>query len=160
MQIQQKLSKEKALQKIKHFCAYQERSHKETKEKLYSFGLRKNDTESLLSFLIEENYLNEERYAVHFSGGRFRLKHWGRVKIAYELKQKQVSPYNIKRALLSISEEEYLQMLQKVAAQKWELLKEETFLLRKSKLIQYLLQKGYEQPLIQQTLKDISTGKA
>lgn len=160
MQIQQKHSKEKALQKIKHFCAYQERSHKETKEKLYSFGLRKIDTESLLSFLIEENYLNEERYAVHFAGGRFRLKHWGRVKIAYELKQKQVSPYNIKRALLSISEEEYLQMLQKVAAQKWELLKEETFLLRKSKLVQYLLQKGYEQPLIQQTLKDISTDKA
>ena len=65
---------EKALQKIKHFCSYQERSHQEVKEKLYSFGLYKADVELLLSQMIEENYLNEERFAIAFAGGRFRIK--------------------------------------------------------------------------------------
>src|SRR6187401_2447386 len=96
---QKNIGTEKALQKIKHYCAYQERSHYEVKEKLYSFGLYKNEVELLLSQLVEENYLNEERYAIAFAGGKFRIKQWGRVKIKYELKQKQVSEYSIKKAL-------------------------------------------------------------
>ncbi|MBP9099229.1 MAG: RecX family transcriptional regulator, partial [Ferruginibacter sp.] len=79
---------EKARQKIRHFCSYQERSHQEVKEKLYGFGLYKVDVETLLSEMIEENYLNEERYAIAFAGGKFRIKKWGKVKIRYELKQK------------------------------------------------------------------------
>ena len=90
------LTKQEALQKAKHYCAYQERCHSEVKEKLYGFGLWKNDVEDLLSTLIEEDYLNEERFAIQFAGGRFRMKQWGRVKIKYELKQKKVSDYLIK----------------------------------------------------------------
>src|ERR1700688_1600996 len=93
------LTREQALQKARHYCAYQERCHSEVKEKLYSFGLGKKDVEESLSQLIEENYLNEERYAIQYAGGRFRLKHWGRVKIRYELRQKLVSEYCIGRAL-------------------------------------------------------------
>src|ERR1700740_2162465 len=96
------LTKEQALQKARHFCGYQERHHREVKEKLYGFGLYKNDVEELLSKLIEENYLNEERFAIQFAGGRFRIKQWGRVKIKYALKQKQVSEYCIKKALKAI----------------------------------------------------------
>ena len=84
----QQLTKEQAHQKAKHYCAYQERCHSEVKEKLYGFGLRKSDVEDLLSKLIEEDYLNEERFAIQFAGGRFRMKQWGRIKIKYELKQK------------------------------------------------------------------------
>ena len=75
--MQQRLSKEQAWQKIKHYCAYQERSHYEAKQKLYSFGLYSNEVEDLLSRLIEEDYLNEERFAEQFAGGKFRMKQWG-----------------------------------------------------------------------------------
>src|SRR5882762_609956 len=97
-----RLSQEQALQKAKHYCAYQERCHSEVKEKLYSFGLWKQEVETILSQLIEEGYLNEERFAIQFAGGKFRMKQWGRVKIKYELKQRQVSEYCVKKALKEI----------------------------------------------------------
>src|SRR5450432_470130 len=103
----QSLTKEQALQKARHFCAYQERCHNEVKEKLYSFGLWKKDVEETISLLIGDDYLNEERFAIQFAGGRFRMKQWGRVKIRYELKQRQLSEYCIKKALAAIDEEDY-----------------------------------------------------
>jgi len=139
------LTPEQALQKARHYCAYQERCHSEVKEKLYSFGLHKKDVEAALSTLIEENYLNEERFALQFAGGRFRLKQWGRVKIRYELKQKEVGDYCIKKALAAIAEDDYTQTLEKLAAAKWETLKEEeNVFTRRRKLQEYLQQKGYE----------------
>jgi regulatory protein len=144
----QSLTKEQAMQKAKHYCAYQERSHSETKEKLYSFGLWKKDVEEILSGLIEEGYLNEERYAVQFAGGHFRMKQWGRIKIRYELKQRQVSDYCIKKALKAIDEDDYTQTLEKLTAKKWEALKGEgKIFVRRRKLQDYLLQKGYEPDL-------------
>ncbi|MCP9749634.1 regulatory protein RecX [Ferruginibacter sp. HRS2-29] len=140
---------EKAFQKIKHYCAYQERSHYEVKEKLYSFGLYKNEVEELLSSLIEENYLNEERFAIAFAGGKFRMKQWGKVKINYELKQKGVSPYNIKKALQSIGEEDYEKAFRKLAGAKLETLRsEKNIFIKKKKVQQYLLQKGFETGMI------------
>ena len=155
----QTLTKEQALQKARHYCAYQERAHSEAREKLYSFGLWKNDVEEALSLLIEENYLNEERYAEQFAGGRFRMKHWGRVKIRYELKQKQVGEYCIKKALAAIDEEDYIKTLTRLAADKWEALKDENAFVRRGKIQEYLLQKGYETGLIGPILKEISEKK-
>jgi regulatory protein len=100
-------SKEEALQKAKHYCAYQERCHSEVKEKLYSLGMNKKEVDELLSELISDNYLNEERFAILFAGGKFRIKQWGRIKIKYALKQKQVSEYCIKKALAAIYERDY-----------------------------------------------------
>src|SRR3954454_23066559 len=142
--MQQRLTKEQAWQKIKHYCAYQERNHYETKQKLYSFGLYKNEVEDLLSRLIEEDYLNEERFAEHFAGGKFRMKQWGKVKIMYELKQKQVSSYNIRRALQAIADEDYIATLQKLAAIKWQQLRGEQHIAMQAKATSYLLQKGFE----------------
>src|SRR4030081_1027510 len=99
MEYKQTLTKDQALQKARQYCAYQERCHKEVKDKLYGYGLHKKEVEESLSQLIEENYLNEERFAIQFAGGRFRMKQWGRVKIRYDLKQRQVSEYCIKKAL-------------------------------------------------------------
>ena len=142
---------EKALQKIKHFCAYQERSHAETREKLYSFGLYKQEVEQLISQLIEEDYLNEERFAIAFAGGKFRMKQWGRVKIKYELQQKKVSAYCLKKALASINEDDYLACLEKLAAGKLGSLRsEKNIFTKKTKLRNYLLQKGYEPALVMQ----------
>jgi len=142
-------SREKAFQKIKYYCAYQERSHREVKEKLYSYGLLKKDVEPLLSQLIEENFLNEEKFAQQFAGGKFRMKHWGKIKIRYELQQKQVSEYCIRKALASIDNEEYQKTFEKLASRKLATLKsEKNIFTRKRKLQDFLLQKGYEPLLI------------
>ena len=139
------LSPEQALQKARHYCGYQERCHSEVQEKLYSFGLRKPQVESALATLIEEKYLNEERFAIQFAGGHFRLKHWGKVRIRYQLKQKKVSDFCIKAALAAIDEADYGHTLTRLAEKKWEELASETnFPARKSKWQEYLLRKGYE----------------
>lgn len=155
MNYTKQISKEQAFQKIKHFCAYQERSHKQVKEKLYSFGLRKNDVEVLLSQLIEENILNEERFANAFVRGKFKMNKWGRVKIKYQLQQKQVGIYNIKNALQQINDAEYFSLLQKLALAKWKKLKSEQHIIRHAKTQHYLLQKGFEPALVNIAIKNI-----
>ena len=150
------LSPEEALQKARHYCGYQFRCHQEVKEKLYSFGLRRQDVEEAVATLVEEDYLNEERFAVQFAGGHFRLKQWGKVKIRYELKQRQVSDYCIKKALAAIEEDDYLKTLGKLATAKWETLKGETAFARRGKLQEYLVRKGYEQDRIAEVMKDLS----
>ncbi|MCW3082179.1 regulatory protein RecX [Segetibacter sp.] len=154
----QRFSKEEALKKIKNYCSYQERSHNEVKEKLYSFGLFKVETEEILSILIEENYLNEERFAKQFAGGKFRMKQWGRRKIQYELQQKGVNKQNIKLGLKEIEEKQYEAVLQKLAAKKWKELSGEQYLVRQAKTNAYLLQKGYEQSLISTVINSLIKG--
>jgi regulatory protein len=142
---QRSLSTEQALQKLRHFCSYQERCHQEVKEKLHSFGLRKQDVETAVATLIQEDRLNEERFAIQFAGGHFRLKNWGKIKIRYELRQKKVSDYWIQKALASIDEEAYTQTLITQAIREWETLdKEPDPRSCRRKLHDYLLQKGYE----------------
>ena len=150
-----RLTAEQALQKMKLYCAYQERCHAETKQKLYSFGLFKNDVDRIVSQLIEEDYQNEERFATAFARGKFRMKHWGRIKIIYELKQKNVTEYCIRKAMKEIGEEEYLKTLERLAEQKLnELSSEENLLARRKRAYDYLLQKGYERDLILSFIKE------
>ncbi|MEP7237269.1 MAG: regulatory protein RecX [Ferruginibacter sp.] len=146
-------SNEEALQKAKQYCAYQERCHSEVKEKLYSFGLYKKDVDELLSQLISDNYLNEERFAIQYAGGKFRIKQWGKVKIKYSLKQKQVSEYCIKKALAAIDEDDYNRTLAKLVEQKLKTLKgEKNIFIKKRKLQDNLMQKGFETGLIQKLM--------
>jgi len=113
--------------------------------------------EALISQLIEENYLNEERFAIHFAGGKFRMKQWGRVKIRYELKQKQVGEYCIRKALKEIDEKLYGETLQKLARQKLSTLKsEKNIFVRKRKLQDFLLRKGYEMDLVNTMVKEFT----
>ncbi len=147
------LTKEQALQKLKHYCAYQERSHHEVKQKLYDLGVWKSEHDQIIATLIEENYLNEERFAIAFASGKFRIKQWGRVKIKYELKQKKVSEYCIKKALKQIEEEEYLEVLSRLAKEKYASLKSEQYLVRKKKTMDYLMGKGFEMELIRGVLE-------
>jgi len=150
------LDKEQALQKARHYCGYQERCHSEVKEKLYALGLYKQQVEECLSQLIEENYLNEERFAQQFAGGKFRMKQWGKVKITYELKQKQVSEYCIKKALKEIDEDDYANTLLKLATVKWENLQpEKNIFVKLRKTQDYLLQKGYEPGIIKEALQAV-----
>jgi regulatory protein len=144
---------EAAYRKAKYYCAYQERNHNEVKQKLYGYGLYKHEVEELLSKLIEENYLNEERYAIAFAGGKFRVNKWGKVKIEFELKQKKISTYCIKKALAAITEEDYLKCLQKLATEKLKLLKvEKNIFTKRAKLQNYLVGKGYEFEMVKEVV--------
>jgi regulatory protein len=152
----QKFTPLQALPKAKHYCAYQERCHSEVKQKLFGFGLNSKEVDQILSTLIEENYLNEERFAIQFAGGHFRSKKWGKVKITHALKQKQVSPYCIKKALKQIDERDYEKALQKHFDEKLRTLKsEKNSFVKKRKLQDYLMQKGFETDLIRKLLNTI-----
>lgn len=153
---QNRIPKEQAIQKLKHYCAYQERCHKEVREKLYSLGQWRDEVDEITAKLIEEGYLNEERFAIQFAGGRFRMKQWGRKKIETALKEKQVSPYCIKKAMKQIDEDDYTATLQKLAADKWSTLKsEKNIFIKMRKCSDYLLQKGYEHELIKEAIAEL-----
>lgn len=141
---------------MKQYCAYQERCHREVKEKLYALGVWKRDHDEIIATLIEENYLNEERFAIAYAGGKFRIKGWGRVKIKYELKQKRVSEYCIKKALKQIDESNYIDKLTKLAIEKYQSLKAEQYLIRKKKTIDYLVGRGFELDLINFVISELS----
>jgi regulatory protein len=149
------LSKEQAIQKLRHYCRYQERCHSEVREKLWQLGVKRSEHDEIVSSLIEDDYLNEERFATQFASGKYRLKQWGRVKIKYELKQKQVSEYSIKKSLQQIDETDYLKTLKILAEKRYEALKNEQWLVRKKKTIDYLLLKGFEHSLINNVVSDL-----
>jgi regulatory protein len=151
--VQKSLTPELAYPKIKHYCGYSERCHYEVREKLFGMGLAKKDVEVLLARLIEE------RFAILFAGGHFRQKKWGKVKIIHALRQKRVSEQNIKSGLKEIKEEDYLPALRKLALAKWTSLKGEQHISREAKTSAYLLQKGYERPVIQDIIRQIRAKK-
>ena len=145
-----------ALQKAKYYCAYQERCHSEVRDKLYSFKLHKNEVEQLLTQLIEEDDLNEERFAMLYAGGKFRIKHWGREKIKYALKQKQVSDYCIRKALAAIPTSDYNKTFFTVADKKLATFKsEKNIFIKKRKMKDFLQQRGFELKLISEYLRDL-----
>ncbi len=152
-----RIGKEQAIQRIRHYCAYQERAQQEVRDKLYELGMTKDEVEEIMSDLIAENFLNEERFAVQFAGGHFRIKGWGKVKIQHALQQKRVSSYNIKIGLKAIDRDAYLKTLEQLATKKWNSLKGERGLSRMAKTYAFLHQRGFEpilyQPIVQQLYK-------
>ena len=152
------LTKEQAYQKLRHYCAYQDRCHSEVKAKAYSLGMRRVDTEELTSRLIEEGCLNEERFARSFAGGKFRMKQWGKIKIKAELKQRQVSEYCISAALGEIDLNIYKETLHRLAEKRWNSIKGAgvNHFVKMSKTRDYLLLKGYEPMLVTQEIRSLA----
>lgn len=140
--------------KAQAYCAYQERSQQEVRDKLYSWGLHRTDVEEVIAELIGDNFLNEERFALAYASGRFRMKGWGRYKIKQGLIQKSVSQPLIKIALASLDEQEYRDKLLSILRAKGRLEKEKQPQKRKNKLYQYALSRGYERELIVELLSD------
>lgn len=144
------------LEKIKHYCAYQERCHSEVRSKLLELKVYGLELENYITILIEENFLNEERYACSYARGKFRFKHWGKTKIKYQLKAKQISTYLINKAMQEIDDEEYWQVLNTLAEKKIQSLHAEKNKFAKiSKVRNYLLQKGFEPGLIYEVMKEL-----
>jgi len=151
------LTKEEALQKLRHYCGYQERSHSEVQQKLWDLGVRRAEHDEIISSLIEDDYLNEERFAQQFAGGKFRMKDWGRKKIYYALKEKKVSEYNIKKAMKEIDEDAYLKTLNNLAEKKYTSLRGEQYLVRKKKTIDFLMQRGFEPELVTKAVNRLAS---
>jgi regulatory protein len=151
-----RVGKEQAIQRIRHFCAYQERAQQEVREKLYALGMTKDEVEEIISDLITDNFLNEARFAESFARGHFRIKAWGKQKIKFALQQKRVSPLNIKKALQSIDELEYKKTLLTLATKKWNSLKGERGMSRMAKTNSFLNQRGFESSLIMPILQALN----
>ena len=150
-----KITDEKvALSKAENYCAYQERSQQEVRDKLYEWGLYPKQVENIIAGLIDSNFLNEERFARAYVTGKFRQKGWGKIKIKLGLKLKKVSEPLIKKALNSIDGDDYLKMLAKVIQKKASLVKEKEPYKRRYKLQQYAMSRGYEADLVAEVLKD------
>lgn len=141
------------LAKAEHYCAYQERSQQEVRDKLYEWGLYPKDIEEIISQLIAGNFLNEERFARAYAQGKLRQNNWGKMKIKQGLKFKKVSDPLIKKALLSIDPDEYMNVLNRVIVKKSRSLTEKDSFKRNFKLKQYALGRGFEQDLINDVLK-------
>lgn len=142
------LTAAQALQKLKHYCAYQERSHQEVVTKLYALKISSHQHTAIIAQLIEENYLNEERFAQAYARGKMRMNHWGRKKIELHLQAKAISPYCIKNALKNLDIDEYDEVLKKEFQKKWEACKGLPEYNRFFKTKQYLLSRGFESSMI------------
>jgi regulatory protein len=134
--------------KAQKYCAYQERSQQEVRDRIYSWGLHKGEVENIIAELITSGFLKEERFALAFAGGKFRAKGWGKIKIKLALKQKAVSETLIKQALKAIDERDYEKALRKIMAEKAKKTTEKNPLKRNYKVAQYAISRGFEPELV------------
>jgi regulatory protein len=134
---------------IQKYCAYQERCHKEVRNRLYEYGLKTPEVEELISELIQANFINEERFARAYARGKFRVKKWGRIRIKKELRQRQISDFCIKKAMTEIEEKLYIETLGTLIQKKYRDYKSTTNeFARNQKIANFCFNKGYESELI------------
>lgn len=144
-----------AIKKIEHYCAYQERCHDEVVQKLRTMKMDADEIDTIIVKLIQDNFLNESRFACSFARGKHRIKFWGKNRIVNELKFRNIGQYNINLALKEISNEEYLDTFEKIATRNWESIKETNLQKKRKKFCDYLLRKGFESNLIYEKAKDL-----
>jgi regulatory protein len=144
-----------AFSKILKYCVYQERSHSEVKNKLFSFGLHSNEVDEMLSRLIVEGFVNEERFAKAFAGGKFRMQKWGRLKIENELTALGLSGNCIRRGMKEIPDDDYEKTLQQLLKKKNKLTSETDPFKKRNKLAQFAIGRGFEPELVWKMVKEI-----
>jgi regulatory protein len=146
---------EEATRRLERYCAYQERCHQEVVQKLKELGMIPEAIDKIVVHLIGEGFLNEQRFAMAFARGKFNQKNWGRDRIERELKQRDISPYLIAKALQEIPEETYLLAFEELASKKLKSLRGKPKEEQKRKLFNYLLYRGWEKDLVYDRLRKI-----
>ncbi len=144
-----------AAAKLMAYCAYQERCHKEVEEKLIALRMIPEARAQIINILLQEDFLNEERFARTFVRGKFRIKKWGRLRIKRELKKRNLSAYNIKYGMTEINDEEYRQNLNDLFQKRLNSITEKNLYKRKKKVADYLLYRGYESNLVYEKVQEI-----
>ncbi len=146
-----------ATKKLEYYCSYQERCHAEVVQKLQQLHMIPQAIDTIVVHLIENNFLNEERFARSFARGKHRIKKWGKLRIVNELKFRGISKYNIDSALKEFTTEEYFETFDTLADTTWNSIKESNILKKKKKFCDFLIRKGYESNLIFEKCNDLST---
>ena len=144
-----------AKKNIEHYCAYQERCHKEVINKLKNLGIIQNAIDIIVADLIQNNYLNETRFAQSFARGKFKIKKWGKVKIHRELNKREISEYNIKMGMKEISNSDYEETFNKLLDKKLSELSHLSESEKKRKVLNYLSYRGWEADKIFEALRKI-----
>lgn len=148
-------STKEAINKIEHYCAYQERCHEEVASKLHSMKMDSTEIDEIIIKLIADNFLNEERFACSFARGKHRIKHWGRIKITNELKSRKINQTLINIALKEISPEEYADTFHTLAERHWESIRESNPLKKRKKFCDYMLRRGFESNLVFEKIREL-----
>jgi regulatory protein len=143
--------------KVSSFCAYRERSQQEVLKKLYELGVSPDLANDVLTQLIDENFLNEERFTRSYAGGKFRLKNWGKNKIKFALTGKGISETEIEKALEDIDPEVYRTTLKKLLEKKYASLKDAEPYIKQQKIVRYGISKGYEPELVWEMVREIAS---
>ena len=143
------------VQKLEYYCSYQERCHAEVNEKLMGFSISSDDKDKIIVHLINENFLNEERFASVFSISKFHQKKWGTIRIKNELKARKISEYLITKSLKEIPIEEYEVTFQTLAEKHWDAITEKNAIKKRKKFCDYLLRKGWESNLVYEKVKQL-----
>ncbi|WKB82503.1 regulatory protein RecX [Cellulophaga omnivescoria] len=159
MSLQPSYTIKEATHKLEQYCAYQERCHKEVTKKLKDMGMITDARDLIITHLIKENYLNEERFAQSFARGKFNIKKWGKNRIINELKFRDISIYNIKTALKEIDEDQYIQTLNELASKRANEVKETNIYKKRKKIADYLLYRGWESHLVYEKVQELTPKK-
>lgn len=139
--------------KASKYCVFQERTQQEVRDKLYQLGLYSDEVEEILTQLILENFVNEERFAKMYARGKFKLKHWGKVKIEYELNRRKISPFCIRQAMNEIDDNDYRTKLTELTVKKLQAYSGDEYV-RQNRTARYLINKGYESDLVWDSIKN------
>ena len=148
MQSKKTYTVQEATLKMQQYCSYQERCHKEVVQKLKEMHMIPEAIDVIIVHLLQHNFLNEERFAKTFVSGKFKFKHWGKRRLTFELKKKDVSKVNINQALAEISDDEYIGVFNDLAEKKASIIKETNVLKKKKKFVDYFLYRGWESYLV------------
>ncbi|AIZ40690.1 MULTISPECIES: regulatory protein RecX [Cellulophaga] len=146
---------DEARKKLESYCAYQDRCHKEVNQKLKDMGMIPSAIDQIIYALIQDNFLNEERFSKSFARGKFNIKKWGKNRIINELKQRGISKYNITTALKEIDEDDYLETLTVLAQKRLDAISEKNIQKRRKKLADYLLYRGWESHLVYEKITEL-----
>ena len=146
---------DEAKKKLEYYCAYQERCHKEVRQKLKDMHMIPEAIDIIVVHLLEHNFLNEERFAKTFVSGKFKIKRWGRRRLTLELKKKDISKVNVNQALSEINEAEYIEVFNDLAEKRLPFINETNKIKKKKKLTDYLLYRGWESHLVYEKVNQL-----
>ena len=144
-----------AQKKMEHYCTYQERCHKEVVKKLQELDMIPISIDAIVSKLVEDNFLNETRFAQSYSRGKFRIKKWGKIRIQRELKARHLSDYNIKKGLEEIPDLDYNTTFWALFEKRKKEVYENIPSVQKKKIISYMVYKGWELEKIYEAIQQI-----
>ena len=145
-----------AIERLKNYCALQDRCQWDVTQKMKEWGILEMAQNHILEILIQEKYVDEERFTQSFCRGKFLIKKWGKVKITNELKKKKISDICIKKGLEEIDLTEYDLLLENLLTKKNDTLRDKNHFTRKSKLARFLIQRGFEGNLVWDKIREFS----